>query len=276
MTSFAPALSLNDGSRFPQIGLGTWQIPNEVVPAVVETAVQAGYRAIDTAAAYNNETGVGEGLRRAGLPRDEIAVTTKLWNDSHGYDATLRAFDASLARLGLERLDLYLIHWPVPSRGLYVETWKALVELARQGRVRSIGVSNFAIDHLERAIGETAVVPAINQIELHPRFQQHALRAYHTAHGIATQSWSPLGRGALLDDPVLASIAARHGRTPAQVVLRWHLQSGLIVIPKSTHAERLRENMAIRDFVLDDADMAAIAGLDRADGRSGPDPLTFG
>ncbi|MCS0497273.1 aldo/keto reductase [Ancylobacter sp. MQZ15Z-1] len=276
MSSNVPAIPLNDGNSLPQIGLGTWQIANDAVPAIIEAAVGAGYRAIDTAAAYGNEAGVGEGIRRSGLPRAEIKVTTKLWNDGHGRDAALRAFDASLAGLGLDTVDLYLIHWPVPASGLYVETWKTLVEIAREGRARSIGVSNFTAEHLERAIEATGVVPAVNQIELHPHFQQHQLRAFHAAHGIVTQSWSPLGRGRLLDDPVLEAVARKHGRSTAQVVLRWHVENGLVVIPKSVRAARLDENMAIFDFALDAEDMAAIAALDRTDGRGGPDPATFG
>ena len=271
-----PAISLNNGSSLPQIGFGTWQIEDGVVADVVVAATGIGYRAIDTAAAYGNEAGVGEGIRRTGLPRAELAVTTKLWNDNQGYDAALKAFDASLARLGLDEVDLYLIHWPVPARDLYVETWKALVEIARQGRARAIGVSNFTAEHLTKVIDATGVVPAVNQIELHPYFQQAELRAFHAAQGIATQSWSPLGRGPLLTDPVLVGIAAKHKRTVAQVVVRWHVQLGLIVIPKSVHAERLRENFAVFDFALDADDLAAIAWLDRADGRTGPDPEVFG
>lgn len=271
-----PQITLNDSHRLPQLGVGTWQIADADAAGVVEAALAIGYRSVDTAAAYDNERGVGEGLRRAGLPRDEVSVATKLWNSEHGRDATLRAFDASLERLGLDHVDLYLIHWPVAARGLYSETWKALVEIQKSGRARSIGVSNFTAEHLTRIIDESGVTPAVNQIELHPRFQQTALRAFHAERGIVTESWSPLGRGGLLDDPALAAVARKHGRTPAQIVLRWHLDSGLVVIPKSARAERLRENHDVLAFSLDEEDMSAIAALDREDGRTGPDPETFG
>jgi 2,5-diketo-D-gluconate reductase A len=260
MTSSAPRVSLNDGHALPQLGLGTWQIPNGDAAAVVETALRIGYTAIDTAAAYDNERGVGEGLRRPGIARESVALTTKLWNSEHGYDRALRAFDASLERLGTGYVDLYLIHWPVASRRLYVETWKALVEIQKQGRARSIGVSNFTREHLDRIADATGVLPAVNQIELHPHFQQTALRAFHAEHGIVTQSWSPLGRGGLLTDGALAALARKHGKTPAQIVLRWHLDSGLIVIPKSVREERLRENFDVLDFALDPEDMADLFG----------------
>jgi 2,5-diketo-D-gluconate reductase A len=270
-----PAIFLNDGHTLPQLGLGTWQIADDDVPAVLDDAFAMGYRAIDTAAAYENERGVGEGIRRSGLPRQSLAITTKLANDRHGYDTALRAFDASLGRLGLDYVDLYLIHWPLPMHDLYVETWKALIEIKDQGRARSIGVSNFNVEHLERLLEETGTVPAVNQIELHPRFQQKALRNFHSDHGIATESWSPLGQATFLQDPVLGSLARKHGKSPAQIILRWHLDNGLIVIPKSAHAGRLQENIDVMDFKLDDDDMSEIAGMDRADGRTGPDPLTF-
>lgn len=266
-----PMITLNDGARMPQLGLGVWQTPPDEAAQVVKTAVEAGYRSVDTASAYRNERGVGEGLKAAG---GDVFLTTKLWNENQGYDETLKAFDASLGRLGRDTLDLYLIHWPSPHRGLYVDSWKALVKLQADGRVKSIGVSNFQPEHLERIIGETGVVPAVNQVELHPRFQQTALREVHARHGIATESWSPLGQGQLLTDPQIAAIAAKHGKTAAQVVIRWHLDSGLIVIPKSVTPARIRENIAVFDFALDDKDLAAITGLDSADGRIGPDPLT--
>lgn len=266
-----PTMTLNDGARMPQLGLGVWQTPPDEAAQVVKTAVDAGYRSVDTASAYRNERGVGEGLAAAG---QNVFLTTKLWNENQGYDATLKAFDASLGRLGRDTLDLYLIHWPSPQRGLYVETWKALVKLQADGRVKSIGVSNFQPEHLEKIIGETGVVPAVNQVELHPRFQQTALREVHARHGIATESWSPLGQGQVLEDPQIAAIAAKHGKTPAQIVIRWHLDSGLIVIPKSVTPARIRENIAVFDFALDAEDLAAIGGLDRADGRIGPDPST--
>jgi 2,5-diketo-D-gluconate reductase A len=275
MPNRIPAIFLNDGHTLPQFGLGTWQIPDEDVAAVLQNAFAMGYRAIDTAAAYENERGVGEGIRRSDLPRQSLAITTKLANDCHGYDTALRAFDASQARLGLDYVDLYLIHWPLPMHDLYVETWKALIEIKNQGRARSIGVSNFNVEHIERLLDETGTVPAVNQIELHPRFQQKALRNFHADHGIATESWSPLGRATFLQDPVIGSLARKYGKSPAQIILRWHLDNGLIVIPKSVNAGRLRENIDVMDFKLDDDDMSKIAGMDRADGRTGPDPLTF-
>ncbi len=267
-------LTFNDGRTIPQVGLGVWQTPNDTAVQVVKTALDAGYRHIDTAAAYRNEKGVGEGIKASGLSREDVFVTTKLWNDNQGHDETLVAAEKSLGRLGLEYLDLYLIHWPAPAKGLYVESWKALVRLQQDGRVKSIGVSNFAAEHLDRIIGETGVAPAINQIELHPRFQQRALREANTARGVLTESWSPLGQGQLLSDPVIAGIAARHGKTPAQVIIRWHVDSGLVVIPKSVTPERIVQNFGVFDFQLDEADKAAIAGLDSEAGRIGPDPLT--
>ncbi len=265
-----PIVALNDGRSMPQFGLGVFQTPPETTAQVVKAAVEAGYRAVDTAAAYRNEEGVGEALDG----RADIFVTTKLWNADHGFDEALRAFEDSARKLRRHRLDLYLIHWPRPRINRYVESWKALVRLQREGRVFSIGVSNFNPDHLERIIGETGVTPAVNQIELHPRFQQKALRAVHDRYGIQTESWSPLGRGALLSDPAIVKIAAKHGKTPAQVVIRWHLDSGLIVIPKSVHVDRLEENIGALDFRLDSDDMSRIEALDSADGRIGPDPAT--
>lgn len=209
------------------------------------------------------------------MPRSDVFVTTKLWNDSHGYDATLRAFDESLARLGLEQTDLYLIHWPCPGRGLYLDTWRALIRLREEGRAASIGVSNFTEDQLDRLVSETGVTPALNQIELHPRFQQHALRAAHARLGIVTEAWSPLGQAQVLDDPALTRIADRLGRTPAQVVLRWHIENGFVAIPKSATPARMHENIDVFGFALTPDDHAAIAGLDRTDGRIGPDPMTF-
>ncbi|MDB5470024.1 MAG: hypothetical protein JWR84_1584 [Caulobacter sp.] len=267
-------LTLNDGRAIPQVGLGVWQTPNDTAVEAVKTALDAGYRHVDTAAAYRNEKGVGEGIKASGLARDAVFVTTKLWNDNQGYDETLTAAEKSLGRLGLDHLDLYLIHWPAPKKGLYVESWKALVRLKEEGRVTSIGVSNFAAEHLDRIIGETGVAPAINQIELHPRFQQRALREANAARGVLTESWSPLGQGQLLSDPVIAAIAGKHGKTPAQVIIRWHVDSGLVVIPKSVTPARIVQNFGVFDFQLDEADKAAIAALDTADGRIGPDPLT--
>jgi 2,5-diketo-D-gluconate reductase A len=267
-------LTLNDGGAIPQVGLGVWQTPNDSAVDVVRTALDAGYRHIDTAAAYRNEKGVGEGLRASGLDRAEVFVTTKLWNDNQGYDETLIAAEKSLGRLGLDYLDLYLIHWPAPRKDRYVETWKAFVRLKEEGRVKSIGVSNFGPEHLDRIIGETGAAPVINQVELHPRFQQRALREANAKRGVLTQSWSPLGQGQLLSDPVIAGVAAKHGKTPAQVIVRWHVDSGLVVIPKSVTPQRIVQNFGVFDFQLDDEDKAAIAALDAADGRIGPDPLT--
>ena len=269
-------LKLNDGRLMPQVGLGVWQSPADTTADTVATAIEAGYLAIDTASAYRNEAGVGEGVRRSGVARDQLFITTKLWNENQGYDATLAAFDKSLERLGLDYVDLYLIHWPAPTQDLYVDSWKALVRLREAGRARSIGVSNFNIPHLERIVGETGVTPAANQIELHPRFQQPELRAYHAERGILTTSWSPLGQGRLLEDPVIAGIAAKHGKTPAQVIIRWHLDLGLTVIPKSVTPARIVSNLDVFGFSLDPADLAAIQGLDAADGRIGPDPARFG
>lgn len=269
-------LTLNDGRPIPQVGLGVWRTPADDAAIVVRTALEAGYRAVDTAAIYGNEAGVGEGVRASGLPRDEVFVTTKLWNESQGYDRALRAFDKSLERLGFDQVDLYLIHWPCPQQGLYLESWKALVRLREEGRAKSIGVSNFAPEHLDRIIQETGVVPAVNQIELHPRFQQAGLRAANAGAGVLTESWSPLGQGQILEDPVIAGVAAKHGVTPAQVVIRWHVQLGLIVIPKSVTPARIVQNLDVFGFVLDADDMAAMASLDTADGRIGPDPASFG
>jgi 2,5-diketo-D-gluconate reductase A len=266
-------IPLDDRHAIPQLGLGVWQIPDVATAAVVREAIAVGYRSIDTAALYHNERGVGEGLRAADVPRDALFVTTKLWHDRHT-DAE-RALDESLRRLGLDHVDLYLIHWPAPRQNRYVDAWRALVRARASGRARSIGVSNFNPDHLERIIDATGVVPALNQVELHPRFQQRALRALHARIGIATESWSPLGQGAVLDDPTIVALARKHGKTPAQVVIRWHLDSGLITIPKTAHPRRMRENFDVFDFALDADDMARIAAMDAPDGRLGFDPATF-
>jgi diketogulonate reductase-like aldo/keto reductase len=270
-----PTLRLNNGVEMPQLGFGVFLVPADEVVEPVATALDAGYRLIDTAKLYGNEEGVGRAIRDSGLPRDEVFVTTKVWNSDHGYDATLRAFDESQKLLGLDVVDLYLIHWPAPQRDLYVETWKALERLYADGRVRAIGVSNFNVPHLQRLLDETTIVPAVNQIELHPGFTQDELRSFHERHGIVTESWSPLGRGhGLLDDPAVTTIADAHGKTPAQVVLRWHLQLGCAVIPKSTHAERIRENFDVFDVELNDEDMAALSAISEP-GRIGPDPDEF-
>jgi len=269
-----PTLALNDGRSIPQLGLGVWRTPADETAQAVKAALGAGYRHVDTAAIYGNEAGVGEGLRASGVPRGDVFITTKLWNAEQGLDTTLRAFDASMKLLGLEQLDLYLIHWPCPALGLYVDTWRAFVRLQAEGRVRSIGVSNFEPEHLDRLVQETGVKPVLNQIELHPRFQQHALRNYHAAHGIATQAWSPLGQGQLLADPSIVAIAKKHGKTPAQVSVRWHIEMGHVVIPKSVNAGRIAENADVFGFSLDADDMAAVAKLDDSEGRIGPHPST--
>jgi len=263
-----PSVTLNDGRAMPQFGLGVWRTPAEEAAQVVSTAVQAGYRAVDTAAIYGNERGVGEALKA----HPDVFLTTKLWNDRQGYDAALTAFDRSLERLGRDSVDLYLIHWPAPDKGLYVETWRALVRLRAEGRAKSIGVSNFQPDHLKAIMDKTGVAPAVNQIELHPDFQQPELRAFHDAHGIKTESWSPLGQGKILQDPVIAEVAAKHGKTPAQAIIRWHLELGLIVIPKSVNPGRIAENIDVFDFALGAEDLAAFAKLDDPDARIGPHP----
>ncbi|MFC7930204.1 aldo/keto reductase [Streptomyces cinereoruber] len=266
-----PTVALNDGTEIPQLGFGVFQVPDDETTTAVAHALDAGYRSVDTAAVYGNEAGVGRALAASGIARDELYVTTKLWNADQGYDATLRAFDDSLAKLGLDHVDLYLIHWPAPARDLYVDTWRAIGTLVADGRVRTAGVSNFKAAHLERLLGSSDLVPAVNQIELHPGLQQRELRELHAVHGIATEAWSPLAQGAVLADPVVAGIAARHGKSPAQVVLRWHLQLGNVVIPKSVTPARIRENLDVFDFDLGAEEMAAMAGLDRGL-RTGPDP----
>ncbi|PRY40645.1 aldo/keto reductase [Umezawaea tangerina] len=270
-----PNVTLNDGVTMPQLGFGVFQVPDDETKAAVSHALAAGYRSIDTAAAYRNEEAVGHAIAESDVPRDDLFVTTKLWNADQGYDKTLRAFDTSLAKLGLDRLDLYLVHWPTPARGLQVETWKAFAKLLSDGRVRSVGVSNFQPEHLEQLVDATGVVPSVNQVELHPFFNQAALREFHTRHGITTEAWSPLGQGGeLLSDRTVAAVAAKHDRTPAQVVLRWHLQLGTVVIPKSVTPARIAENADVFDFALDDEDVAALSGLDTGK-RLGPDPDTF-
>ncbi len=270
-----PTIILNDGNVIPQLGFGVWQVPPDITAKCCSEALRAGYRSIDTAEGYQNEEGVGQALREAGVPRSEVFVTSKLRNGAHRRDDTLMAFDDTMRKLGIDRLDLFLIHWPAPTRGHYVEAWKTLVELQREGRIHSIGVSNFNLDHLERIIGETGVTPAVNQIELHPRFQQRDKRAFHKEHGIAIESWSPLGSGRLIDDPAIGAIANKHGKSTAQVMIRWHLDEGLIVIPKSVTPSRIRDNIAVFDFALDDADRRTIAAMDDpGGGRFGPDPAT--
>ena len=274
-TESVPLVDLGDGNPMPQLGFGVFQVPLEETAQIVLWAFEVGYRSIDTAAAYENEAGVGEAIARSGLSRDQVFVTTKVWNDDHGHDRARRAFERSLERLDLEYVDLYLIHWPAPAAGRYVETWEALCELKSDGRARSIGVSNFLPEHLERIIEASGVTPVLNQIELHPRLQQPELRAFHSEHRIATEAWSPLGKGQLLGDETIRGIASAHERTPAQVVLRWHIQLGNVVIPKSVTPERIEENFHVFDFELTADEMEAIHGLDAGD-RTGPDPATFG
>jgi 2,5-diketo-D-gluconate reductase A len=265
---------LNDGHKIPQLGLGFWQTPSGGAAEITTAALKTGYRHFDTAAVYGNEAGVGQGIGASGIPRADVFVTTKVWNDSQGFDAAQRACRDSLSRLRFDYIDLYLVHWPAPHLNKYVETWRALIKLREEGVVKSIGVSNFGAEHIKRIVGETGVMPAINQIELHARFQQRKLRDFHKAHDIATESWAPLGRTQSLGEPAIVKIAAKHGRTPAQVVIRWHLDEGLVVIPKTARRERLDENFDVFGFTLDAEDRAAIAGLDRPDGRTGPDPAT--
>jgi 2,5-diketo-D-gluconate reductase A len=271
-----PDVTLNNGVSMPQLGFGVFQVPDEETAQAVSEALRAGYRSIDTAKIYGNESGVAQAVRESGIPREELFVTTKVWNDDQGYDEALRAFDASMDRLGLDYLDLYLIHWPAPSAGRYVETWRALEKLLADGRVRAIGVSNFQPAHLRRLFEETGTVPAVNQIELHPYLQQAELRALHAERGIVTEAWSPLAKGGeLLADPVVTALAEQYGRTPAQVVLRWHLQLGNVVIPKSVTPARIRENLDVFGFELSRQDLAALGTLERGH-RTGPDPDRFG
>jgi 2,5-diketo-D-gluconate reductase A len=275
-TTSVPFLDLNDGNRIPQLGFGVFQVPPEDTAATVTRALRVGYRSIDTAAAYGNETGVADAIAASRIDRAELFITTKLTNDDQGHDRARRAFRDSLQRLRQEYVDLYLIHWPVPSAGKFVETWRALTELKQDGRARSIGVSNFRSQDLEKIIDATGVVPAVNQIELHPRLAQRELRRVHEELGIVTEAWSPLGQGSLIDDDTIGEIAAGHDRTPAQVILRWHIQLGNVVIPKSVTPERIRENFQVFDFELTVDEMATMGELHSQDGRLGPDPSTFG
>lgn len=270
-----PSVALNNGVLIPQLGFGLYKVPGEDVADLVPAAVDAGYRHFDTAAMYGNELALGKALgaqlEDGSLSREDFFITSKVWNDQQGYDATLRSFDDSMVALGLDVLDLFLIHWPVAGRGLYLETYRALETLYREGRVRAIGVSNFQVDHLERVLEERDVVPAVNQVELHPWLQQRELRAFHAQHGITTEAWSPLARGALLEDPVLADLAAKHGRSVAQIALRWQIQERIVVFPKASSPERIRQNADLFGFSLDQEDLDRIAGLDR-DFRSGSHP----
>ena len=274
-TPAVPAVTLNNGVAMPQLGFGVCRVPDAEAAEAVTTALEAGYRSVDTAAVYDNERGTGRALAASGIPREDLFVTTKLWNSDQGYDAALRALDASLDRLGLDHVDLYLIHWPMPEVAKYPQTWRAFEKIQADGLARAIGVSNFPPTHLKRLVDLGGTVPAVNQIELHPRLQQSVPRAFQADHRIATEAWSPLGQGGeVLRDPVLAGIAARHGRTPAQVVLRWHLQLGNVVIPKSVTPARVRENIDVFDFELDAEDMKEITGLHTGT-RLGADPDTM-
>jgi 2,5-diketo-D-gluconate reductase A len=269
-----PTLTLNNGVEIPQLGFGVYLVPPEDTAAAARTALEVGYRHIDTAQMYGNEKGVGQAIREFGLARDDVFVTSKLSNQQHGRDDILRSFDASLEALGFDRLDLFLIHWPLPARGDHVERWRVMEEIYAGGRVRAIGVSNFGVHHLRDLFEATDTVPAVNQIEVQPFLVQDELRAFHSGHGIVTEAWAPIARGKVDDDPVVRGIADAVGRSPAQVTLRWHLQRGDVVFPKSVTRSRVEENFALFDFELDDAQMAAITALDRGE-RTGPDPETF-
>ncbi len=270
-----PTITLNDGIAIPQLGFGVFKVDPDETKRIVSDALEVGYRHIDTAKAYDNEAGVGAALADSGLAREELFITTKLWNSDQGTQSALDAFDLSLAKLGLDYVDLYLIHWPSPKRGLFVETWKALEQIAATGRAKSIGVSNFKPHHLEPLLAEATVVPSINQIEYHPYFQQTASQQFNTEHGIVTESWSPLGQGDLVDDSAVAAIAEKYGKTVAQVILRWHIEIGHVVIPKSNRRERMAENRDLFDFALTEGETATLTSLNRGDaGRKGSDPDT--
>jgi 2,5-diketo-D-gluconate reductase A len=273
-TDQVPRIALRGDTEIPQLGFGVFQVPPEDTAEAVTRALATGYRHIDTAAAYQNEAAVGQAFRASGLDREDVFITTKCFNTDHGYEEARHAFKQSLERLGLDYVDLYLIHWPVPSQDRYVETWKAFIELQQEGLIRAIGVSNFQADHLRRIVDETGVTPAVNQIELHPRLQQAGLRREHADREIVTEAWSPLAQGAVLDDPVITGIADAHGVTPGQVVIRWHLQIGNVVIPKSVTPARIEENFDVFGFHLSEAEMTAIEALDAGE-RTGPDPDTF-
>jgi len=272
--TLAPLALMNDGRRIPQVGFGVLQVPDDEVTAATLTAFECGYRHVDTAAIYENERGVGLAVKDCGLPREDLFITTKVWNTDHGYDATLRAFDRSLELLGVDYVDLYLVHWPSPATGDYLATWDAVLALHDRGVARSVGVSNFHVPHLESIIERFGVVPAINQIELHPWLPQAEIRAFDAQHGILTEAWSPLAAGQLLADPALAAVGAKYGKTAAQVLIRWHLELGNVVLPKSVTPERIRQNIEVFDFGLDEEDFAAIAALETGR-RTGPHPDDF-
>jgi diketogulonate reductase-like aldo/keto reductase len=270
-----PVIELSNGVSMPQLGYGVFQVPDAETTDAVKAALEAGYRSIDTATVYGNEKGVGQAIAESGIARDELFVTTKLWNSAQGYDSTLKAFDESMRKLGLEQLDLYLIHWPTPERDKYLDTWKAFEKLHADGRVRALGVSNFQPAHLERLLDAADVAPVLNQVELHPYLQQQEVREFNAKHGIVTEAWSPLAKGgSLLGDPIIADLAVKHSRTPAQIVLRWHLQLGNVVIPKSVTPSRIAENFDLFGFTLAEEELEALTPLDRGE-RTGPDPDTF-
>lgn len=271
-----PSIALHDGHSIPQLGYGTWKIADADASRLVGEAIGAGYRHIDTAAIYENETGVGHGIRASGVPRDELFVTTKVWNKDQGFDSTLQAFDASAKRLQLETLNLYLIHWPCPNQGKFLDTWKAMLRLRDEGRVKSLGVSNFRQEDLQVLIDQTGELPAVNQIEVHPYLQQRELRRFCVGLGIEIEAWSPLAQGGeLLRDARLQTLARKHGRSVAQIALRWHIQENMVIFPKASSLDRIKENSQIFDFELDQSDLEAIAGLEK-NGRMGPDPSTLG
>ncbi|MBZ9936979.1 aldo/keto reductase [Mesorhizobium sp. BR1-1-16] len=277
MASSVPTLELAEGVLMPQLGLGVWQVKDDAVEEPVLSAISTGYRLIDTAEGYGNEAGVGRTIQASDVPRAEIFLTTKLDNSRQGYDEALRAFDESLGKLQTDYLDLFLIHWPLPMQDNYVATWNAFIRLRDEGRVRAIGVSNFLPEHIERLKNETGVMPSVNQIELHPEFQQRRVRDFHRTHGIKIEAYSPLGSGAVLDNPDIALLAQRLEKSPAQIILRWHIQQGIIAIPKSATPDRIRSNFEIFDFELTSDEMALIASLDKGEeGRTGSDPATFG
>ena len=272
--TFAPSALMNDGRTIPLIGFGLWQVPNDVAVESTMVAIEAGYRHLDTAAVYENESGVGKAIVRSGISREELFVTTKVWNTDHGYDQAMAAMDRSLAALGLDYVDLYLVHWPSPATGNYVETWRAVLAMQEQGKTISVGASNFHPHHLERIIAEFGVVPVLDQVELHPNLQQREVRRFNASHGILTEAWSPLASGELIDDPTIRAIADRHGVSTAQVMIRWHLQLGHVVLPKSVTPERIRQNIDVFGFNLDAGDLAAIAQMDKGK-RTGPNPDEF-
>jgi 2,5-diketo-D-gluconate reductase A len=270
-----PTITLNNGVAIPQLGFGVYQIPPEETAKAVQAALEVGYRHIDTAEMYRNEQGVGEGIRNSGIPREEVFVTSKLNNGFHAHDDALKAFDGTLEALQSDYVDLFLVHWPLPGIDVdYVETWKAMEEIYRSGRAKSIGVSNFKEHHLRKLFADTEIRPAVNQIEVHPYLAQDELRAFDADHEIATEAWSPIAQGKVLTDPTIVRVAERHGRTPSQVTLRWHVQRGDIVFPKSVTRSRVEENFDIFDFALTEDDMREITALDRGE-RTGPDPDTF-